>query len=451
MAARICYLCIVIVLVNIIVIQSYSFSQTKSIFKSATAIKLPSSSVKLSLKVAKVEKIDPPKKSSPIQFIYKVTKQVKSLLIDAVSSTIAFLVSILVFLRIINPKPPTTTNNNSTTTAVATIIPKKETLESVMQLTPEDPSRFSDTQISVTIAPPANTNSKSTTGIKTLASTTASNEKPTNWVLRKLNEIRSRDTSVLLKSTPLLVSPLVETGGVTPKSIQQRLMESAVPIPVPLPEVVSTSSSSRIASIKADISAAGKSLSSSPVEPVSVGSVTAAPTPIIIYQSSKPTASLEERGRELSKSIYNDEKAVYRPTVYGPVDSNAVNVNITPELFKLPTINIEGADEWIKAGKTVKDAGISGAIAYAISEVGFWVISFPIIYASYHTTTGAWLSLANPEDRAIILGLSAGFVSAARLALPIRFAAAVVMIPTVDKYITKPFIKKEANNSTILK
>lgn len=401
----------------------------------------------LGLKVAKVEKIDLPKKDSPIQSILYATKQIKTFVLGLVSSAVALVVNILVFLRITTPKAPSDT----------TTPPKKETLDSVMKLAPEDPSRFSDTQISVTIAPPSSTAStKSTPAITTLASTgTVPKEKPANWVVRKLNEIRSRDT-VVAKVTSA-ASPLVETGGVTPKTIQQRLQESAVPIPEPLPEVTPTTSNSKIAAVKDAISAAGGVLSSSkasepPVaSPVATAAVVAAPiaSAPVVEETSKLTADVLKSVDVLHKSVHSADGVAYQAPVYGSVDTNAVNVKLTPELFQLPTIDIEGADEWIKAGDNVKKAGISGAIAYAISEAGFWIISFPIIYASYHSTTGEWLSLANPDDRALIIGLSAGFASAARLALPLRFAAAVALIPTVDKYITKPFIAKESNNSKV--
>jgi hypothetical protein len=40
----------------------------------------------------------------------------------------------------------------------------------------------------------------------------------------------------------------------------------------------------------------------------------------------------------------------------------------------------------------------------------------------------------------VILGLSAGFISAARLALPLRMGAAVALTPLVDKYVTSKFL-----------
>ena len=41
----------------------------------------------------------------------------------------------------------------------------------------------------------------------------------------------------------------------------------------------------------------------------------------------------------------------------------------------------------------------------------------------------------------VIIGLAAGIVSAARLALPLRLAAALALTPVIDRLITQKYLK----------
>lgn len=95
----------------------------------------------------------------------------------------------------------------------------------------------------------------------------------------------------------------------------------------------------------------------------------------------------------------------------------------------------------------IKSAGISGTISYIGVELIFWAISFPIIIGSYHSSTGQWLSLSDPEDQAKILGLSAAFTAAARLLVPVRLVAAVALMPWVESNIL-PKLDQSNNGET---
>lgn len=83
----------------------------------------------------------------------------------------------------------------------------------------------------------------------------------------------------------------------------------------------------------------------------------------------------------------------------------------------------------------IKAAGVSGVASYVITELGFWAISFPIIIASFHASTGEWLNISIDEDRLKILTYSAGFLSIARLAVPLRLGLAVYLQPYVKDWI----------------
>jgi len=54
--------------------------------------------------------------------------------------------------------------------------------------------------------------------------------------------------------------------------------------------------------------------------------------------------------------------------------------------------------EALAKGK-IKSAGKSGVVSYIATELAFWSISFPIIIASYHSSTGDWLNIAVDEDK----------------------------------------------------
>ena len=87
----------------------------------------------------------------------------------------------------------------------------------------------------------------------------------------------------------------------------------------------------------------------------------------------------------------------------------------------------------------IKDAGVAGAISYALWEAAFWGVSIPICLASYFTVTGHWPDLTNVDDRKQI-GLEAfAFVNFARLAVPIRIGLALSTVPFVEENILTLF------------
>lgn len=85
----------------------------------------------------------------------------------------------------------------------------------------------------------------------------------------------------------------------------------------------------------------------------------------------------------------------------------------------------------------IKSTGISGTIAYILTELAFWAATAPMILSSYHGDTNEWLNIADPNDQAKFLVLSTGFVTAIRFAVPLRLAIAISLTPFVEKHITK--------------
>eukprot|EP00980_Cylindrotheca_fusiformis_P012148 scaffold2936_cov113-Cylindrotheca_fusiformis.AAC.8 len=87
----------------------------------------------------------------------------------------------------------------------------------------------------------------------------------------------------------------------------------------------------------------------------------------------------------------------------------------------------------------VRDAGISGAISYALWELGFWAVSVPLCIVAYQQVFGHWPDISNSEDLAK-LGMEAlVFVNVARFAVPVRIGLALSTVPWVQKNIVDPF------------
>lgn len=47
----------------------------------------------------------------------------------------------------------------------------------------------------------------------------------------------------------------------------------------------------------------------------------------------------------------------------------------------------------------IKSAGLAGVLAYAGTELGFWVLSVPLAVVGYYQTTGEWLDLTTLEGK----------------------------------------------------
>ena len=94
--------------------------------------------------------------------------------------------------------------------------------------------------------------------------------------------------------------------------------------------------------------------------------------------------------------------------------------------------------------------GVSGVASYVLTELGFWTLSFPIIIASLHASTGEWLNIAADEDRVKIFTYSAGFFSMARLAVPLRLALALYLQPMVKEWlaVVEEAIPRNENENT---
>jgi hypothetical protein len=84
----------------------------------------------------------------------------------------------------------------------------------------------------------------------------------------------------------------------------------------------------------------------------------------------------------------------------------------------------------------IKSAGISGTIAYIITEIGFWAANVPLILATSRSD----------GDQTQTLLVGAGILTLARFAVPFRLAVALGLTPIVEENITKRYLLQNATN-----
>lgn len=93
----------------------------------------------------------------------------------------------------------------------------------------------------------------------------------------------------------------------------------------------------------------------------------------------------------------------------------------------------------------VKKYGVSGTVAYVLTELAFWAVAFPVAATVFYNTAGHWPDFGENADRAAVLGFIFAGANAARLAVPLRLGAAIALAPWVDENIMARFKSDEAS------
>ena len=105
------------------------------------------------------------------------------------------------------------------------------------------------------------------------------------------------------------------------------------------------------------------------------------------------------------------------------------------EGFSLPSFG-GGEDGEGLSMADVKKFGVSGTVAYVITELAFWAVAFPVASTSLYQTTGHWPDVINDTgDRTAVLAFIFAGANIARLLVPLRLGAALALAPWVDKNI----------------
>lgn len=90
----------------------------------------------------------------------------------------------------------------------------------------------------------------------------------------------------------------------------------------------------------------------------------------------------------------------------------------------------------------VKDAGTAGVISYALWELGFWLVSVPVVLFGYYEVTGHFPNLSDPDDLTKLGAEAFAFVNFARFALPLRIGLALSTTPWIEANVVERFMKK---------
>jgi hypothetical protein len=102
--------------------------------------------------------------------------------------------------------------------------------------------------------------------------------------------------------------------------------------------------------------------------------------------------------------------------------------------FQLPKFG--GADGEGLSMADVKKYGVSGTVAYVLTELAFWAVAFPVASTALYQTTGHWPDVFNDTtDRTTVLGFIFAGANVARLLVPLRLGAALALAPWVDSNI----------------
>ena len=92
----------------------------------------------------------------------------------------------------------------------------------------------------------------------------------------------------------------------------------------------------------------------------------------------------------------------------------------------------------------IKKFGISGTVAYILTELAFWAVAFPVASFTLYNTAGHWPDLSDGADRTAVLGFIFAGANVARLAVPLRFGVAFAAAPWCDENLVKPVQEKIA-------
>lgn len=107
------------------------------------------------------------------------------------------------------------------------------------------------------------------------------------------------------------------------------------------------------------------------------------------------------------------------------------------EGFTFPSFgNGEGDKKSGLSMADVKKYGVSGTVAYVLTELAFWAVAFPVASTALYQSTGHWPDVINDtSDRATVLGFIFAGANVARLLVPLRLGAALALAPWVDENI----------------
>jgi hypothetical protein len=113
-------------------------------------------------------------------------------------------------------------------------------------------------------------------------------------------------------------------------------------------------------------------------------------------------------------------------TAYRYYKDTSFDAEASKELFSFGDTSLSMAD--------VKKYGVSGTVAYVLTELVFWIIAFPIAAFALYQSTGHGPDVFNEAgDRGAVLAFVFAGANVARAFVPLRLGAALALAPWVDK------------------
>ena len=91
----------------------------------------------------------------------------------------------------------------------------------------------------------------------------------------------------------------------------------------------------------------------------------------------------------------------------------------------------------------IKNAGLAGVIAYAITEVGFWAVSLVLVLGGYVALEKHLPDWSNQQEMGKLGAEAFAYVNVARFAAPLRIGLALGLTPWIQKSFLDPFQKKD--------
>jgi hypothetical protein len=113
-------------------------------------------------------------------------------------------------------------------------------------------------------------------------------------------------------------------------------------------------------------------------------------------------------------------------TAYRYFKESSFDGESTKKLFSFGDTSLTMAD--------VKKYGVSGTVAYVLTELAFWIVAFPVAAFALYQSTGHWPDVINETgDRAAVLAFVFAGANVARAFVPLRLGAALALAPWVDE------------------
>ena len=114
------------------------------------------------------------------------------------------------------------------------------------------------------------------------------------------------------------------------------------------------------------------------------------------------------------------------------------------EGLQLPSFFSGGDGEGGLSMEDIKKYGVSGTVAYILTELAFWLVAFPVAATALYQSTGHWPDVLNDNgDRAAVLAFIFAGANVARAFVPVRLGAALALAPWVDENILSRFNQNE--------